>query len=304
VVSPVVDFGIVPAGPGAETAFAIKNDGDAVLRILGVETGCLCAPTEYDAVIEPGATGYVRAKLLTSQLHGPVTQPITVTTNDPAAPRIVLTLRAEVVTVVELLPASVMLLRDRGGPGPVGRVLVRRAAGVEGELAIRDLTASVPWLVPRATRLAAPRPRGDGLPEGRSGDWVIEVRFLDDRRRYGPQRGQLRFRTGLPAQPEAILDVESDFPPPVTLSTSRLVLSGTPGAVRGTAFASVREGLDPGLLRAESETAGLEVRLERTTGRMFKVDVRWGGAALADGAVRLGIGAEWVELPVAWSPPP
>jgi hypothetical protein len=301
VVSSRVDLGVVPIGPDARATFAIENGGGTVLQILAVEEGCLCTVAEFDRTIAPGATGHVRVNLLTASLQGPVTQGLVVRTNDPEQPQIVLTLEAEVVGAVELLPSPVVLLRDRGGAGPVGRVLVRRLPEASGELAVRDVSASVPWLAAGATRLVESRPRGDGLPEGRPGDWVVEVRFRDDRRRFGPQRGQVRFRTGLPAQPEVVFEVESDFKPPVTLSTSRLVLSGSAGAARGTAFATVREGLDPGLLRVESDTPALDVRLERAAARTFKVDVRWAGQTLSGASVRLGIGDEWVELPVEWS---
>jgi hypothetical protein len=149
-------------------------------------------------------------------------------------------------------------------------------------------------------RLDEPRPRGGGLPEGRPGDWVLEVRFADDRPQYGRHGAVVRFRTGLERQGEVAVRVESDLEAPVHLSTSRLDLVAAEGGPRGTLFASVRSGLDPDELRVEAATGGIEVDVQPTTGRIVKVDVRWTGGSVLAGELEFRIGQEVVRLPVAW----
>ena len=294
----IVDLGVVPVGPDAVATYAIHNNGEGTLEILEVDSSCSCTIADFDPTIAPGSIGYVRAHLNTSELSGPVTKGVVVRTNDPQQDVIVLTLKALVRGSVILLPQPVIFMRKRVGEAPVGRLLISKAEDERGALDITDVTLSDPRLAATAVRLEAARPRGGGLPAAAPGDWVLELRFRDDRTVYGRLETQLRFRTGLTRQPEMTVEVESNLQAPVTLSTERLVLDRTADGARGTVFVSVRKGLDPGLLRVEAEPAGLSVALEPSTDRLFKLQVRWGGGALAGAAIRLAVGEDSVRLPV------
>ena len=299
--NPTVDLGVVAVGENAQARFALENAGNGVLEIFGVEPGCSCTLADFDDAIAPGQVGYVRAVLDTTELLGPVTKGIVVNTSDPDRRQILLTLKAIVVGSVALLPQPLIYIRKRPGQSYVGRLLIRQEPGESGTLAISDVTTSVPYLTASVVQLSQNRPRGDGLPEGRPGDWVLEVRFRDDEPVYGRLRDQVRFRTGLSRQPEVAVVVESKFDTPINLSTGKLVLASVgDGRAEGTLFASVRHGLDPGSLRVDAEPAGIEVAVEPATERMYKVEVRWPGGALTNATLTFRIGDDVVRVPVEW----
>jgi hypothetical protein len=270
-----------------------------VLRIHSAEVGCRCTVASFDEEIAPGEVGAVRVVLDTAELLGPVTKGVILHTNDPERRKLALTLKAQVVGSVALLPQPHMFMRERPG-GWVGRVLIRKEPGQAGTLRISDVRTSDPLFRASVERLDEPRPRGGGLPEGRPGDWMLEVRFADDRPRFGRHDAVVRFRTGLERQGEVTVRVESDVEAPVHLSTSRLDLVAAEGGPRGTLFASVRSGLDPDDLRVEATTDGVEVDVQPATGRIVKVDVRWTGEAALEGELEFRIGREVVRLPVVW----
>jgi hypothetical protein len=300
--NPVVDLGVVAVGTDARARFELENRGNGDLEILGAHAGCACTLAEFDETIPPGQVGYIRASLDTKRLSGSVTKGIVVRTNDPEHSRFTLTVKAHVVGSVKLLPQPVIYIRKREGQSPVGRVLIRKEQSERGTLAVRDVRTSVPWLTASVERLEVPRPRGQGLPDGRVGDWVLEVRFSDDRTRFGLMKGNVHFGTGLSRQPNVSLDVESNLEPPIHLSTERLLLAPSlEGRARGTLFASVSKGFDPATLDVEFDPSGLEVKLEPATERMFRVEVTWPGGRLDGGFVTFRIGKDSVRIPVEWS---
>lgn len=104
VVEPIVDFGVVMKGKPIQHAFVIRNEGAATLRITEVKPACGCTVADYDAVIEPGAAGEVRARLDTTKFKGPLAKSIQVFTNDAETPRITLVIKANVKAAVEARP--------------------------------------------------------------------------------------------------------------------------------------------------------------------------------------------------------
>jgi len=90
----VFKAGEIPVGEPIEAEFAIENQGDARLEIESVQPDCGCTVAKYDEVIEPGATGTVRAVVDTTSLLGPSVKTISVLTNDPEHRRIKLTIEA------------------------------------------------------------------------------------------------------------------------------------------------------------------------------------------------------------------
>lgn len=67
--------------------------------------------TEFDKVIPPGGVGKVTASLDTSHYKGPITKTVQVTTGDAAARPVVLVLKADIVTVIDVAPSNTPVLR-------------------------------------------------------------------------------------------------------------------------------------------------------------------------------------------------
>jgi len=239
----------------------------------------------------------------TDNLRGVATKNVTVRTNDPATPQIVLSVRVEVVTSIEVLPYEMMQLRSRSGQPTVGRLLVRKEPTESGELRIAQIESSAPWLVASARRLDEPTARGeDGLPPGAAGDWVLEARLAEDAPPLqGRRRESIRFSTGLSRQPTASVGVMFELKPPVSFPVERLILKPDPsGGASGTLFASIRADLDPGALRIDARPQGLEAAIETSASpRIVTLRVRWPAATpLSGGALLLTVGTEKVRLPV------
>jgi hypothetical protein len=79
------------------------------------------------------------------------------------------------------------------------------------------------------------------------------------------------------------------------------VLSPRGGRVERTFALSVREGLDPGLLRAEAEPQGLDVDLQPAGDRFYRAVVRWEGTHTPEAKIIFTLGDERIEMPVEWT---
>ena len=117
-VEPVVDFGVVMKGEPINHVFTIRNEGSATLRISEVKPACGCTVADFDAAIEPGKSGQVRARLDTSKFKGPLAKSIQVFTSDPANPRITLVIKANVKSVVEARPGYARFVTVYGEDEP------------------------------------------------------------------------------------------------------------------------------------------------------------------------------------------
>jgi hypothetical protein len=245
----------------------------------------------------------VVVKLDTSRLRGRVVKSTTVQTNDPEKPQITLLVEVEVQTSVVILPQEILFLRKKEGAPPVGRVLVRQDEGEDsGTLEVRDVRASVDWLQVSAKPMDV-TVSAEGLPPGRKGDWLIEVRFAGAPR-YGRSRETVTFRTGLSKQPEVTLAVWVDLSPPVNAPERIVLKPAATGGAEQDLVLSVRAGLDPAGLKADAEPPELTVELEPAGARFYRVHVGWGGGDLASAAVTFTVGDESLRVPVEWQPPP
>ena len=96
-VEAVHDFGTVTEGDTVKHSFVIKNEGSNPLKIDRVQTSCGCTVAELKTKeIAPGATGQVEIAFNTQGRTGDQSKIITVLSNDPATPRLNLTIKAKV----------------------------------------------------------------------------------------------------------------------------------------------------------------------------------------------------------------
>jgi hypothetical protein len=105
--------------PGAKLTlvFPIQNTGSAPLRIHRVRLSCGCLAATFDRELRPGAKGAVRVLFDTTGRRGRVEKHVTVESNDPDAPGVLLTIRALLRQKVEVAPAEeITLPMDDGEP--------------------------------------------------------------------------------------------------------------------------------------------------------------------------------------------
>lgn len=103
--STTADAGKVMDGEKIQHTFKITNKGTATLELLAVEPSCGCTSTKWSHKISPGQTGTIAAEITTEGLTAlsktleetvGISKTITVRSNDPAQPQVVLTLMAVV----------------------------------------------------------------------------------------------------------------------------------------------------------------------------------------------------------------
>ncbi|MCS7153104.1 MAG: DUF1573 domain-containing protein [Bacteroidia bacterium] len=98
---PVMEFdgGEVLEGQMVEYRFVIRNEGKSDLVIESVKASCGCTAVEpADKVLKPGASTEIIAKFDSRGRTGPQHKTITVETNDPLNSRVVLHLKAHVIS--------------------------------------------------------------------------------------------------------------------------------------------------------------------------------------------------------------
>jgi hypothetical protein len=305
---PRIDLGVVIRGQQRGAEFVLRNEGAVPLRILEVESGCACTVVSFDESIPPGGSGKVSASVDTSTLWGEVARRITVRTADPEQDTLHLEIGLVVVGSVRIEPKERLALSNTSRVAPrEDRLLIRKDPTEAGELRIQGIETSAPWLEARAERLEAARTFDGGIPPGRPGDWVLTV-ALSNTTDYRSGLHQVRFRTGLPRQPEIVIPVSVVLRAPVTLSVQRLELAAKGGeARRGTLYAVLRSGLTRDSLEVRPEPPELQVALDPQGERTLRVDVAWTPTAesgVRQGTITFRVGSEEVRLPVGLGPGP
>jgi len=118
------DFGQVAQGTAVERQFALRNDGETELTILNLRSARDCTATLVGGgEIAPHAAGAVTAHFDTDLVYGPQRRTITVYSNDPTHPAVMLTLSGEVALDVAADPPQVYL-----GVVPPGVAVLREVA--------------------------------------------------------------------------------------------------------------------------------------------------------------------------------
>ena len=104
------DFGKVKEGTNVEHVFKIKNAGESEPVIERVRSSCGCTvaqPTSKN--LPPGGESEIKATFRTRGRQGMTRMTITVNSNDPVTPTLILSLRGEIETDVAVKPRSIWL---------------------------------------------------------------------------------------------------------------------------------------------------------------------------------------------------
>ncbi|NQT20467.1 MAG: DUF1573 domain-containing protein [Planctomycetes bacterium] len=104
------DFGAIPQHVEVEHTFTFRNAGDETLKILNVHSSCGCTVAKLDEnekEIAPGKTGKVEVKFNSQTFNGIVNKTVTLTTNDPASPKVIFKVTANVLADMVCSPLHV-----------------------------------------------------------------------------------------------------------------------------------------------------------------------------------------------------
>ncbi|HLF56580.1 MAG TPA: DUF1573 domain-containing protein [Thermoanaerobaculia bacterium] len=222
----VKEIGRIQRGERAEVVFELENQGEGPLQIKSAQPSCGCTVASFDKEIAPGAKGTLRATLDTSNLEGALSKSVTVISNDPAQPRVVLTIRLEVVSYVRVSPSFARLLQVQSMPPAATAVNLWTEDGTALELGAIETGAE--WVEARARRAEASERRDGGPAE----QWRLEV-TLRPEAPLGPLTQTVVVATNHPKQPKVEVPLSGFVRP---------VLSAQPAAAD---FGSLGPRADP-----------------------------------------------------------
>ena len=184
---------------------------------------------EFDSAIPPGGTGKVVARIRTRGIRGARRKTVTIETNDPDRPAVVLTIAFVSRPAVAVLPRDSLLLSTRiGRPGEAALVLRRE----DGEpLTVRGVASNLPALHVEAERvLEAQEADGESGPAPiatREGDWLLRV-SLEAMSQPLDERAVLRIETDHPDAPTLAIPARVRVIGPIRYHPSRVSMQAGP----------------------------------------------------------------------------
>jgi hypothetical protein len=191
--APIHDAGIVVPGATVEHAFELRNEGESTVRVTRVVAACGCTVAEYDREIAPGATGTVRAVVETRSFgSGPFSKTVDVQTDDPALPRVTLTVRGDLRAHVEVAPHRLRWSVSGDGRGADPQTVTLTSATRAG-FEVLGVDTSAPWLVAVPAR-------------GADGRWQVEVKLAEGLP-PGALAGRVSIHTDHPGQPLVVVPI-------------------------------------------------------------------------------------------------
>lgn len=211
------DFGEVWQAEPLQTAFQVKNAGDAPLTI---ELKSSCGCTEAKKVknpLPPGESDTLEIRYDSLKRTGPTNQTVTLTTNDPARPQVLITVRGNVKPMYELLaPGS----EKKTNSISFGR-LYQDSAEQRSIKFHNRYTEKMPLKL---------QPGPDNSP------YEVELKELEPGQTYeliartkppltiGDARGRVVLETGVARLPQIEVLIFGAVQPPVTVDPARVLL--------------------------------------------------------------------------------
>ena len=288
VAEPVYDAGKVNKGEEVVHDFVIRNEGTAPLEIIEVRPACGCTVADYDATIAPGASGKVHAVIDTTDFAGGISKGMTVLTNDPDNPRIVLTIKTLVEPAIFIRPGYARFIQAQSSePGVVEQLIF--TADFE-DLKITEVKSPYPFL-DVDLRPAAEEERMD---TGKGAQYVVTLTLDYDAAPVGALAEYVRLTTNHPKQEEVSIPISGFVRPMVVLTPDtadfgRIALDDPTKAtviLKNYGFQAIDLSLMP-----ESVPPGVDVEVAAVEeGRVYNVNITLGPElpeGAFDGVIRL-----------------
>lgn len=222
------------------------------------------------------------------------------TTNDPAREQVILTIRADIVGSVIMVPSRLNVGSARGR-GPNNRVLVVQDPREKGELTLTDLRTGIEWLTATVRRVETEEPGQGRVPKASPGNWIVEVAVDEGDAPAGTTRTDVTFKTGLEREPEVSIPVIVSVIPAVVVNPERLRLKpeGVGDRLTGTILAVVRNDLRGQELVVDASSDGIEVRTDSAGPRRYRVFTSMLSSSLKpDAHLTFRVGDKSVQVPL------
>ncbi|MDA7980480.1 MAG: DUF1573 domain-containing protein [Pirellulales bacterium] len=123
--SPDHDFGTMDVNAQGSFTFRISNSGNAPLKLDEGPSSCQCTLADLvDNAIPPGEIGEVELTWTTQEDSGKFAQGVTIWTNDPEEPAIVLRVTGDVQKSIGIAPHELVFPNSTPGEAPTGEFSV------------------------------------------------------------------------------------------------------------------------------------------------------------------------------------
>jgi hypothetical protein len=241
----IKDMGKVAQGEVLNVDFAVVNEGDETLEIKAVRPTCGCTVADFDREIEPGKTGYIKAKLDTQDFSGPISKSILVMTNDPQDPTRTLVIKTEVHPYVQVLPRALVRFNAVQHEPMEQKITVVADEDVK-DFKVNSVKSSVPFL------LASVRPvPADQMLAGKSPQQYEVSLSLKENPPVGPVNTVLEIETNHP---------KAKTVPVKVFGVVRALLHVTPSQIQ---FGSIEAKKQPGrnVIVVNNRTGGVEIKV-------------------------------------------
>ncbi|MFA6044240.1 MAG: DUF1573 domain-containing protein [Phycisphaerales bacterium] len=135
------EFGIISDDKNVNHQFKFKNTGKTTLTITNTQGSCGCTVPQLDKkAYEPGEEGEIKVEYHPQNRKGPQHTTVTVTSNDPTKPQVVLELKSEVRPLVAIEPTVLNV-----GQVPKGKAQVMKAM-ITSRLADVSIVSATPTI--------------------------------------------------------------------------------------------------------------------------------------------------------------
>ena len=117
------EFGTLSVGAKGQRTFVFRNVGKAPLRLTAGDTSCKCTVSEVDgSAIRPGGQKEVLVTWKGEGESGPYRQTVSIATNDPLRPRVVLTISGRITVSARPNPKELILSHVAADEPTTGKV--------------------------------------------------------------------------------------------------------------------------------------------------------------------------------------
>ena len=203
------NFGTMYQNEDVSYSFHFRNLGNGVLKITKVKSTCGCTAALPDKrELAPGESGEIKITFRSGTMQGMVSKQIHVDSNDPARPRITLTVTGTVRAEAEIVPQGVYVGTMQPGD-VIERSVEIRPVDVKG-FKILEVTAAHP-----ALRVGKPVPLTD-----KRGGYRLDITF-GPADKPGRVNGKVVVRTDLEHSEELIIRVYGSISDPRETSKPR-----------------------------------------------------------------------------------
>jgi len=143
--SPTFEFGEVEVTQSVEHTFVLKNAGDAAVEITKTEAHCGCTVASLsDKIIPPGSESTLTVSVDLKGQKGHVIKTVDVLSNDPAKPKLTLSMDGMALTSLNIVPDR--LLFGRVAQDSTAEKTIELTANRPAVIHVREVTTTCPNL--------------------------------------------------------------------------------------------------------------------------------------------------------------